>query len=246
MKKIILGLDVSTTTIGVCLMEYDKDNIKILKLTHVSPKINSKIKGIESLCLKCKIFEDEFINNYKDFGITDVIIEEPLLRSNNVNTIATLLKFNGMISNSIYRKIGIIPEYISSYDARAYGFPELFEVRKLNKKDIPYPIKEIRKCLAINKLVLFGGFKWDVAKKNVLLDKISEKFNDIEWIYDKNGDLKKENFDASDSIVCILGYINKIKYKKIDPIVKIINDDNEHINYDVLIWNNVYNHNISF
>ena len=119
-NRIILGLDISTTTIGVCLLEDDGSEYgKIIELTHINPKVSSKIKGIEQLFLKKKIFE-EFLVKYKDFGIDNVIIEEPLLRSNNVNTVSTLLRFNGMVSDSVYNMLGIVPQYISSYDAREY------------------------------------------------------------------------------------------------------------------------------
>ena len=245
-KRIILGLDVSTATIGICLMLCEDDNIEIIKLTHITPKISSKIKGVESLFLKKAIFETEFLQQYKDYGITDVIIEEPLLGSNNVNTVGILLKFNALISESIYKILGIVPKYMSSYESRAYAFPELFEVRKLNKKDEIYPLKDINKNLKSNNVVLFGGFKWDVAKKNILLDKISDRFTNIEWIYDKDGELKKENFDASDSAVCCIGYINKLTYGDIQPVVTDIVHSNNHIEYNVRIWDKIFKHKICF
>lgn len=243
-ERIILGLDVSTTTIGICLMVCKDDNYEILKLTHISPKVPTKIKGIESLCLKKNIFETEFLNDYKNYGITDVVIEEPLLGSNNVNTIAVLLKFNGMISDSIYRTLGIVPKYISSYDARKYSFPELLSIRKYNKKNEHYPIKTIKKAIKDNNLVLFGSYAWDVAKKDVMLGLVSDIYSEITWVYDKNGELKKESFDASDSAICCLGYLNKEKYGLIDPkIINIIETENK-INYDVSIWDKIYKHTI--
>lgn len=206
-KKVILGLDVSTATIGICLMLCDGEEYKIAKLTHIAPKISSKITGIESLCLKKNIFETEFLNQYKDYGITDVVIEEPLLGSNNINTVATLLRFNGMISDSVYRILNVVPKYISSYDSRKYAFPELMAVRKFDKKGNPYPDKKIKK----NNPVLFGDYPWDIDKKQVILDKVSEKYPDIEWIYNKKSELKKENFDSSDSVCCVLGFLGKEK-----------------------------------
>lgn len=244
-KRIILGLDVSTTTIGCCLMTYENGIKNIVKLTHITPKISSKIKGNESLFLKCKIFEDEFINKYKDFGITDVIIEEPLLGSNNVNTISVLLKFNGMISYSIYKLLYVIPKYISSYDARKYSFPNLLAIRKYNKKGEQYPIKTIKKSLNDNNLVLFGSYAWDVAKKDVMLGLLSDIYTDIDWIYDKKGELKKENFDASDSAICCLGFLNKEKYGEIETKIDNIVELNNEINYDVLIWDKTYKHSIT-
>lgn len=209
-ERIILGLDVSTTTIGVCLMRVNSEETKLIKLTHISPKVSSNIKGIETLFLKKEIFENELLTQYKDFGITDVVIEEPLLNSNNVYTVATLLRFNGMISDSVYKILGLVPEYISSHDSRSYGFPELNAIRKYNKKGELYPEAKLKK----NKPVLFGGYPWDIDKKRVILDKVSEKFPDIEWIYDKKGNLKKENFDSSDSICCVLGFLGKEKFNQ--------------------------------
>jgi len=209
-KRVILGLDVSTATIGICLMLCNDDNVDIAKLTHITPKISAKIKGIESLFLKKNIFENEFLNQYKDYGITNVVIEEPLLGSNNIYTIATLLKFNALVSESIYNILGIVPEYISSHDSRAYAFPELVAVRKFDKKGNPYTESKVKS----NKPVLFGEYPWDIDKKQVILDKVSERYPDIEWIYDKKGELKKESFDSSDSVCCILGYLGLEKNPK--------------------------------
>ena len=213
--RIILGLDVSTTTIGISLMSYKNGEIpKILKLTHISPKVNKGIKGIEALCLKKNIFENEFLIQYKDFNITDVVIEEPLMRSNNVYTVATLLRFNGMVSDSVYRLLGVVPTYISSYDSRRYAFPELMAVRKFDKKGEPYNESKIKR----NKPVLFGEYPWDIDKKQIVLDKVSELYPDIEWIYNKKGNLKKENFDSSDAICCVLALINIIIKENIKQI----------------------------
>ena len=117
-NKIYLGLDISTACIGISILIDDGSEYgKIVELTHINPKVSPKIKGIEQLFLKKKIFE-EFLVKYKDFGIDEVIIEEPLLTSNNVNTVSTLLRFNGMVSDCVYNILCIVPKYISSYDAR--------------------------------------------------------------------------------------------------------------------------------
>ncbi len=211
-NKIALGLDVSTTTIGICLLlEDDTDYGKIIELTHITPKVSSKIKGIEQLFIKKRIFE-EFINKYKNFSIDTVVIEEPLLRSNNANTVSTLLRFNGMISECVYNIWGIVPEYISSYDARKYAFPELMTIRKYGKNEQLYDKNKIIKEIENSKYVLFGSYPWTIDKKVILQQKVSEIFPEIPWLVDKKGELKKENFDATDSYVACLGYIKKIKY----------------------------------
>lgn len=223
--RIILGIDISTTCLGVSLAKYNGKTVEILKVSHVKPKVSKKIKGTEALFMKSKQFKEEFIDKYKDFGLTDIVIEEPLPNSMNTETVATLLRFNGMISQSIYEATGIVPKFISSYDARKYAFPELMAVRKFNKKGEQYDEKKIRSSLKKNELVLFGNYSWDCQKKLILWNKISELFPNIEWEYNKKGELKTENFDASDSLVCVLGYINKEKYNNTKAIVKDIKEE---------------------
>lgn len=241
--RIILGIDISTACLGVSLAKYDGKEIEILKISHVKPKVSKKIKGTEALFLKTKQFKEEFIEQYKDIGLTDIIIEEPLPNSQNNNTVTTLLRFNGMISQSIYEATGIVPKYISSYDARKYAFPELMAIRKFNKKGEHYDEKKFKKSLKNNDLVLFGNYPFDCQKKLIVWNKISEMFPNIQWEYNKNGDLKTENFDASDSLVCILGYINKEKYKNILPEIIEYKQENININNTNIIR---FKYNVKF
>jgi hypothetical protein len=203
---LILGLDVSTTCIGISLFEDKGTYGKLELLHHVTPMVKPKpISKMQELFEKARIFEEEFLNKYADVGITKVIIEEPLLRSNNVNTVATLLRFNGMVSRAIYETLNVIPEYISSYDARCYGFPELMAVRTINKKGEPYTEKEIEK----KNPVLFGAYDIEVDKKMIVWEKVADMEPQITWLFDKKGKLKKENFDMTDSFVCVLAYMRK-------------------------------------
>lgn len=235
--KLILGLDVSTTCIGCCLMIDDgTDYGKIVSLTHVVPKVSSKIKGIESLFIKKRIFNDEFLSNWKGKGISEVVIEEPLLRSNNVETCGTLLRFNGMISDCVYTELGIVPEYISSYDARKYSFPQLMSIRKYNKQGVQYPYKKIMKEIQSSSLVLFGAYPWEIDKKAVIQGMVSEVFPDIQWLYNKKGELKKENFDACDAYVACLGYRNKIKNGEPEFEISDIEEIEDGIKYNVSYW----------
>lgn len=206
-SKYVLSLDVSTSTIGIALFEDLGDMGELKLLHHVSPKVKPKPSNkMEELFKKVEVFEVEFLNKYADFGITRVIIEEPLLQSNNVYTIATLLRFNGMISKSVYDTIGVIPDFISSYDSRKYAFPELMAVRKFKKDGTPLNEKQILK----NEPVLFGDYPFDVDKKMVIFEKVCDLQPKITWILDKNNKLKKENFDMSDAFTCGIGYMNMI------------------------------------
>lgn len=199
----VMGLDISTKTIGISLFEADG---KLLELTHITPKIKPRPESkLEELFKKVDAFE-KLITRYIDFDIDRVVIEEPLLNSNNVYTVATLLRFNGMISKVVSEVLNVIPDFISSYDARAYAFPELMGVRKFNKKGEPYSEKEI----STKKPVLFGGHPWEVDKKMVIWEKVAELEPKIAWEYDKNGKLKKENFDMTDAATAAIGYMKKI------------------------------------
>lgn len=244
--RVILGLDVSTTCIGASIvLDNGTTTPEILYITHVSPKISSKIKGPEALCMKKKIFQEEFLANLTGSGITHVVIEEPLLTSNNANTVATLLRFNGMIFDAVYSTLGIAAEFISSYDARAYSFPTLMAVRKCNKKGEVYSRQHIQDALKKNHLVLFGAYPFDVDKKKVMMDMVNSQYKDIEWIKDKNGNIKKENYDACDSLVCALAYINVTKNDKLEvpTITSYEVDEGENsiiFKYKTKVWNKRY------
>ena len=209
MKKepeFLLALDVSTSTIGIALFQDMGDHGELKLLHHVSPKVKPLPESkMEELFRKVEIFEEEFLKNYADFNITSVVIEEPLLQSNNVYTIATLLRFNGMISKSVYDTLGVVPSFISSYDARKYAFPELMAVRTFKKDGTPLDAKAIAK----NSPVLFGAYPFDVDKKYVLWEKVAELEPQITWFFDKKNKLKKETFDMSDAYVCGHAYFNK-------------------------------------
>lgn len=219
MIKRILGMDISTTCTGVSIIDYNNETNekKILYIGSVKFKTPKNISSEDSLFVKSKQFTDDFIKKYKDIGITDIVIEAPLPNSNNIKTVHQLSRFNGMLSQSIYDAIGIAPHYISSFDARRFGFPTLTSVRRYDKSDNPYPIEKIRKAITKNELTPFGGYTYSTDKKYVLWELINEQYKGIEWQYNKKQELKKENFDASDSLVCILGWINYIKYYDTEP-----------------------------
>jgi hypothetical protein len=187
----ILGLDISTKTIGWAL--FDVNSSKLLELTHFSPKIKPQPEEkIEELLLKAAAFK-KHIENYKDVGITKIIIEEPLLNSNNIYTVGTLLRYNTMILKSCYEILGIVPTFISTYNARKYAFPSL--VGKNDK----------------GKNVLFGGLPKDIDKKHIIWENVNSVCPEVKWLYGKNGNLKKENYDMSDTATAVIGYVNMQK-----------------------------------
>ena len=99
-----------------------------------------------------------------------------------------------MICKSVYEVLNVIPEFISSYDARKFAFPDLMQIRFLKKSGERYTEKEIEK----KNPVLFGSFPYDADKKMVVFQKVSDVEPQIVWMYDKHQKLTKENFDMTD------------------------------------------------
>lgn len=212
----ILGLDVSTKTIGVALF---KNNGELVVLKHVTPKLKPIPETkIEELFQKVDLFKEGILDQFKleGYDISRIIIEEPLLRSNNVNTIATLLRFNGMIAKACYDMYDIVPDFISVNDARKYGFPELMDIRTHDKKGQRYTEKVIQKKIDDDAKTLFGAYPWDVDKKTVIWEKVSQLEPEIKWELNRNNKLRNENFDMADAYACVVGFMRKFDYWTID------------------------------
>ena len=186
----VLGLDISTKTIGWAL--FDIQTKELLELTHISPrpKLDNDKDKLKELLVKSEIFAEK-LKEYKNLGIVRIVIEEPLLNSNNVYTVQTLLRFNSFVFKEIYNILGIVPEFISTYNSRKYAFPDL--------------IKENDK----NKFVLFGGLPKNIDKKMIIWEKVAKLEPQIQWLYTKNNTLKKENFDQTDAYCCVLGFLKQ-------------------------------------
>ena len=76
-KPKILGLDISTKTIGWAI--FDMTSSTLLEASHFTPKIKPLPEDkIEVLLKKADAFKHH-LELYKDYGIVKVIIEEPLL-----------------------------------------------------------------------------------------------------------------------------------------------------------------------
>ncbi len=187
----ILGLDISTKTVGFALFDLNKS--KLLELTHFSPKIKPQPEDkIEELIKKADAFK-KHLENYKDVGITRVVIEEPLLNSNNIYTVGVLIRYNTMILKSCYDILNIVPTFISTYNARKFAFPSLIGKNEKGKN------------------VLFGGLPKNIDKKHLIWENVNSVCPEIKWLYNKTGGLKKENYDMADAVTCIIGFVNMQK-----------------------------------
>lgn len=190
--KTVLGIDVSTKTCGISLFDIDG---RLLELKYVAFKV--KKEGEEDILFEkadqFKEYLQEIIKeNPTTWGqISKVCIEEPLISSNNIYTVSTLLRFNGMISKTIYDLTNVKPQYISTYEARKHAFPQLMAKNKYGK------------------VVLFGGYPKDIDKKSVIFDLVSEREPQIAWPLNKHSKPIKECWDMSDAYTVVLSTMRK-------------------------------------
>ena len=100
------------------------------------------------------------------------------------------MRYNTLITKEVYDVLGIVPEFISTYNSRKNAFPEL--------------VKENDK----GKFVLFGGYPKDIDKKQIIWELVAKREPQITWLYTRNNTLKKENFDMTDAYTVVLSYFN--------------------------------------
>ena len=129
---IILGLDVSTSVVGVCVVdstvEPDDKGSHILLLDRI------EFKGCKTLWDKADVvsqymddlirgsFDDEDKKHLLGIYADRIVLEEPLMGfrpgMSSAQTISTLMRFNGIVSYLARRTFKQEPEYIGSAHAR--------------------------------------------------------------------------------------------------------------------------------
>ena len=109
----ILGLDVSTSIIGVCLL---KDN-EIVKTDYID------LRKTSGLLHKAKVVEDYILRNLKDEKIEHVFIEQALMffrrGGSTAKTMSTLQNFNGVVSWLCFKMLELEPNYVTPISARS-------------------------------------------------------------------------------------------------------------------------------
>ena len=97
-NPMILGVDVSTSKIGIALLDKDK-KIVVSEVIKMKPENTLEEKAI--------LFENKLLKLKKYYFITDVFIEEPFIAfgggKTTAQTIAKLQRFNGMCSYVVYK-----------------------------------------------------------------------------------------------------------------------------------------------
>jgi RNase H-fold protein (predicted Holliday junction resolvase) len=97
-NPMILGVDVSTSKIGIALLDKDK-KIVVSEVIKMKPENTLEERAI--------LFENKLLKLKKYYFITDVFIEEPFIAfgggKTTAQTMAKLQRFNGMCSYIAYK-----------------------------------------------------------------------------------------------------------------------------------------------
>jgi len=111
-----LGLDISTSITGYAILDH---NGKIIKIDAIDLKNKNKFPDMFSKALHV---QEHLRNINRNFPITKIAIEPSLMMfsmgKSSAATIATLLKFNGIISWICEQEYEMAPEFIPAISAR--------------------------------------------------------------------------------------------------------------------------------
>tara|TARA_R100000030_G_scaffold47826_2_gene36112 strand:+ start:2043 stop:2555 length:513 start_codon:yes stop_codon:yes gene_type:complete len=123
----ILGIDISTSKIGISIIDYD-ENLILSELL--------KMKTSDSLEVRAKIFNKKMIEIRGNYEIKHIFIEQPFMAfsggKTTAVTMAKLQRFNGMCCYAIYDLFGLPASLIQANKAR--GLVELKIKRGDNTK----------------------------------------------------------------------------------------------------------------
>lgn len=209
MENYILGLDISTSTVGASVFEDLGHKGELVMFTHFD--FNSKNLPIlpdtqlERLIIKgeaCLSWIKEF---KKLYNITKVVVEEPLAYASNTPVIGGMLAlFNEYLSDKVSKLFNVEVVFVSVRDSRIYGLPELYKKRVTKGKVSKNPS-------------LFGGFptkvlgkKFSKYKKLVVMYQLCKRFPEIAWELNSVYNINNKNFDRSDSAVVVLAHMSMI------------------------------------
>jgi len=109
----ILGLDVSTSIVGVCVLKNDK----IVHTAYID------LRKIKNFFEKGQEVENTLKDIKKNFKIEYIYIEQALMffrrGGSTANTMSILQRFNGIVSWICYNVYGMEPNYVTPIGARS-------------------------------------------------------------------------------------------------------------------------------
>jgi Holliday junction resolvasome RuvABC endonuclease subunit len=167
----ILGLDISTSTIGWCLM---RDNGNLVDCGYIRlDKLNDMYEKLR--CFE-KFLDEKIVHLENDLQI---YIEEALMmfktKSSMAQVIAMLQRFNGMCSASIYYRLNVKPELVNVNTARKIC--NIKVPKKVNAKE--YVLSHVQG------LNIIPQEKWELNRNQKLIKQMFDMCD--AWVIAKSG-----------------------------------------------------------
>ena len=130
--NVILGLDVSTSKVGLSIIDY---NSNLLKCEVI--KLDSK-KSLEDRCLQL----EHYIKNNVNYKVKEIFIEQPFSAfsggKTSAMTMSKLQRFNGMCSFMVRKLINVQPALIAANRARSLNGIKVKRGENTKKKVIEW------------------------------------------------------------------------------------------------------------
>jgi Holliday junction resolvasome RuvABC endonuclease subunit len=137
MKEVVLGLDVSTSRVGITIMNSDTELLHCM-VVKLDPK--------EALEDRCFQIERALQLNYNQYNIKEIYIEAPFVMfsggKTTAMTMAKLQRFNGMVSWMVRNLYGICAVPIAANKARGLIGLKIKRGEKTKLKVIEWAQKE--------------------------------------------------------------------------------------------------------
>jgi len=147
-KEVDVGLDISSSCIGVCILEHKKDVlVEIFKIKLTSTKFEDLIdKAVEV---------KKHFSRLSKYSIKNVYVEDIALKftsgKSSAHTIVTLAKMNALTCYEMYSQYNIKPEFvnvrtcrkklgisINTKDKTKSTKEKVFDIVRVMKKDFPW------------------------------------------------------------------------------------------------------------
>ena len=121
MRNLVLGLDVSTSVTGICIVDPRVEASSVG--SHIIHLDRVEFKKCKTFWNKADVIANELVSLLSTYpGTYQVALEEPLLGfrtgMSSAATITTLMRFNGIVSYIAREVFKIDPEYIPASSAR--------------------------------------------------------------------------------------------------------------------------------
>ena len=138
-----LGFDVSSTTIGLCLIEENKSKFSLKHCAYYKP--DKKVNLFESLFKTRKFVMDKIKEWKPDVVVIEEIAEHITGSGSTSKTIVKLATYNRTVGLAAYEALQKEPVMINVNTARSILRPKGYKGR-LAKEDVPTVVAAIMKC----------------------------------------------------------------------------------------------------